>query len=418
MSLAHGTIPVPGALLQAWSPAPTLAVGLGLTGILYGAGVRRLWRVAGRGAGVAVAEAHAFYAGLAVLAAALLSPLDTLGAALFSAHMVQHLLLMLIAAPLIVIGRPTLPFLWLAPRDWRASALRWAHRRARLSALQAVLGAGVAVWLLHAAVLWAWHAPALYDAALRSRLVHDVEHASFLGSALLFWWVVVRWASRGRRGHGAGILYLFTAGLQGGALGALIAFSPRVLYPLQTVGSEAWGLQPLQDQQLAGLLMWIPMGLVYLIAVTFLVPGLLRPSGRGLAAPRPARHGRRSASLTLGVVALASVLLGLTGCGRHDPPDRMGEGEAAEGRRLILAYGCGSCHRIPGVEGADSPFAPPLDGFAGRLYVGGVAPNTPENLVQWLQEPRSLAPGTAMPSLGLSEEEARHIASYLYTLRP
>jgi putative membrane protein len=140
-------------------------------------------------------------------------------------------------------------------------------RRARgLRALWSVVRAAPVAWALHVVALWIWHAPPFYEAALRNQAVHVVEHAAFFLTALLFWWVLL--VPHGRpMGVGARVIYLFTAGLQSTILGAMITFARHPWYPSHFGTTQAWGLTPLEDQQLAGLLMWIPAGIVYLVAL-------------------------------------------------------------------------------------------------------------------------------------------------------
>ncbi len=203
---------------------------------------------------------------MAALVVALISPLDGLSAALFSAHMVQHMLLILIAAPLLVLGVPGTAFLWALPRAGRRAAGRWWLRRRGLGALwRGCSGLGPA-WAIAVATLWAWHAPALYQAALRSEPVHVLEHASFLLTGCLFWWALLRRRAHGRVNYGAGVVAVFAMALQGGALGALMTFSTAPWYPAYAASTAPYGLSPLDDQQLAGLIMWIPAGVGYLLA--------------------------------------------------------------------------------------------------------------------------------------------------------
>ncbi|MBV9772379.1 MAG: cytochrome c oxidase assembly protein, partial [Gemmatimonadetes bacterium] len=188
--LAHEGRPLaPHDLASAWSLEPGIVLPLLLSGWLYARGVRRLWR-AGAGRGIRRWEAGCYAAGWATLALALVSPLHPLGEVLFSAHMVQHELLMAVAAPLLVLGRPLIPFLWAVPIGWRRALGRWAKGGAVRGGWRA-LTAPFPAWLLHAAALWLWHLPGPYQATLRSDLVHTLQHASFLGTALLFWWTVV-----------------------------------------------------------------------------------------------------------------------------------------------------------------------------------------------------------------------------------
>ncbi|HEY6707491.1 MAG TPA: cytochrome c oxidase assembly protein [Actinomycetota bacterium] len=229
--------------------------------IAYAAGLRRLWR-AGPGAPTGW-PAAAFAAGLATVAIALCSPLDTLAHGLFAAHMAQHMLLVMVAAPLLVLGAPGLPLAVALAPDWRRRLGRLRHRPA-VRAARDLLTRPLVAWAVHVGTLWAWHLPGPYQAALASDAVHAAEHASFLATAVLFWWVVLSRAGRHRLAPGFAVLYLFAAALQGSALGALLTLAPAPLYPLQAAAAPPWGPAPLADQQLAGLVMWVPADLIYL----------------------------------------------------------------------------------------------------------------------------------------------------------
>lgn len=299
--LAHaGAPPAPHDLWRSWSPEPAVLAAIALAGFVYGHGVLALWERAGAGRGVRVWQAAAFAAGLLTLLIALVSPLDALGSALFSAHMVQHLLLMLVAAPLLVLGQPLVPALWALPFPWRRGLGGWWRRSGTARAGWRSLAHPVTAWALHAAVLWVWHAPRLYETTLTHAGTHALEHTLFLATALLFWWTIVHAGRRGRPGHGAGLLSVFAMAVQSGALGALITFSPRPWYPAYAPSTAAWGLSPLQDQQLAGLLMWVPAGAVYLIAAGLLFAAWLaaaeqhtRRYGRGRTSSIPRSSGAR-----------------------------------------------------------------------------------------------------------------------------
>lgn len=268
---AHpGLPPQPHDLLTAWAWEPLALLGLLLGAWLYGRGVRRLWRRAGPGRGIARWRVLAFGGGLLVLGAALLPPLTALGSALFSAHMLQHVLLVVAAAPLLVLGRPETALLWALPRPARRRLGGWWRRRRRLRAGWHALTGPPAAWALHAAATWLWHLPGPYQAALASDVVHLAEHLGFLLTALLFWRVLPGSGVRARLHPAVAVLYLFGFTLQGGILGALMTFAGEPWYPVYAATAPAWGLTPLEDQQLAGLVMWIPSGLVY--AVAALVP--------------------------------------------------------------------------------------------------------------------------------------------------
>ena len=210
----------------------------------------------------------AFFAGLAVLAASLLPPLDTWSATSFAFHMTQHELLMLVAAPLLVLGRPLPYFLWSLPASWRGAVGNAVRGHVVRTAWRAILNPAAA-WTLHAAVLWVWHAPSFFDAALRRQGVHDLQHLSFLVSALVFWAALLEERVRGRQG--AGVLYLFTTTVHTSVLGALLTFATHPWYSAYVDRAPHWGLAPLEDQQIGGLIMWVPASLVYVGVALFLL---------------------------------------------------------------------------------------------------------------------------------------------------
>jgi cytochrome c oxidase assembly factor CtaG len=174
--------------------------------------------------------------------------------------MLQHELLMVVAAPLYVLGRPLGVWAWALPPAWRRGIGRFFHRSAWRSPWLFVTGP-IAAWSIHAVALWLWHIPSWFQAALANEGVHALQHASFLLSALLYWWSVIGVAAG--RNRGAAMLSLFTTMIHTGALGALLTLSPIGWYPAYAGRTLAFGLDPLEDQQLGGLVMWIPAGLAY-----------------------------------------------------------------------------------------------------------------------------------------------------------
>lgn len=264
--------PLPETIWSAWSWQPWVLLGLALSAWAYGRGVRRLWQRAGPGRVIRYWQAAAFGAGLAAMFVALISPLSALAEALFSAHMVQHLLLTLLAAPLLVLGAPLVPFLWALPKPARHAAGRWWRRSDWARRAWHGISHPLLVWLLYALSFWIWHIPGLYQAALERVWVHELEHISFVIPALLFWWTVIHpLGGRRRLGYGAGALYLFTTALHSSALGALLTFAQRPLYPIYLSSAAAWNLTLLEDQQLAGVIMWVPAGLVYPVSALLLL---------------------------------------------------------------------------------------------------------------------------------------------------
>jgi putative membrane protein len=272
-AFAHvGTVPYPHDLWTTWSFEPAVVLGIVLMSWLYVRGVRALWHRAGKGRGVPVWRAGCYAVGIGALAIALISPVDGVSAALFSVHMVQHLLLVMLAAPLLVLGQPHIVLLWGLPRTSRRAIARAWRGAARLRSVWRLTSHPAAAWALHTAALWVWHAPRLYEAAVREEGMHALEHATFLLTALLFWWVLAGHRARRRLGFGAAVLYLFAASLQSVVLGALLALSRQPWYQVHFGTTAPWGLSPLEDQRLAGLIMWVPAGIVYIVA---LVPWVL-----------------------------------------------------------------------------------------------------------------------------------------------
>jgi cytochrome c oxidase assembly factor CtaG len=214
-----------------------------------------------------------FLTGWAVLAGALVSPLHEAGARSFTAHMLEHELLMLAAAPLLVLSEPAAVMLWAFPSRARRG-LAGALRPLRLPRLLRAATEPITATLLQAAALWLWHAPSLFERALASVGWHIAQHLSFLVSALLFWTAML---TRRPRRPGLAALCLFATSVVSGALGAMMAFSPSPWYrPYAELGLAPFGLTPAEDQQLAGLLMWIPGGAVHAAAALAIVALLLR----------------------------------------------------------------------------------------------------------------------------------------------
>lgn len=407
---AHTGEPLaPHDLWTAWEWTPSILIPVLVSGALYALGLSRLWR-RGIGRGIRRWEASCFATGWLVLALALLSPLHPLGEALFSAHMVQHELLMVVAAPLLVLGRPLVSWLHAIPVSSRRAMGAVTRNRRFRSGWRVLTYAGTA-WVVQAVVLWGWHLPRLYDAALGSETVHAMQHISFLGAALLFWWALLH----GRKSHARGVtavLYLFTTAVHSTLLGMLLTFASSPWYAHYQTISPAWGITPLEDQQLAGLIMWIPAGISYLIAALLL-------ASRWLLDSDPAAMRK---TLLRGVVSAAAVIAVISASACNDTniyadATALTHGNPARGRALICSYGCGSCHTIPGIRGADATVGPPLAGIASRSYIGGVLPNDPDNMVRWLLDPPAVDSMTAMPNVGLNELQARDVAAYMYTLK-
>lgn len=248
-----------------------------LTAATYGLGLGRLWGRAGPGRGVEMWRAGCFAGAMLALSLALIWPFDVLGGTMLSAHMGQHVLLTAAAAPLLVLSAPLAVGLWALPAAGRRTVGAIAHAPGLRSWRYLTLP--LIAWAFYAASLWLWHMPRFYEAAANNELVHALEHLCFLGSALMLWWAALLSARTSVLGVAAGIFLLFTTAIQDGLLGALLVFAPRPLYGVYAEAATALGWDPLADQQLAGVLMWIFGGMIYLCAALALVWKFLLPPG-------------------------------------------------------------------------------------------------------------------------------------------
>jgi putative membrane protein len=257
-AFAHNTGASTEAVAEPW-----IAATLAIAGALYVRGLYVMYRASG-GTPTGVRRSAVLFAlGWLTLVLALASPLAAATEGLFSAHMAQHELLMVVAAPLMVLGRPLAIWTWALPEAWRPAAAR-PFRGSGVSAAWRFASAPLAATVLHGLAIWLWHVPALFESAEESVAMHALQHTAFLGSALLFWWALLK---PGRNSAaGAAVLYFFLTMLHTGALGVLLTFSGDVWYPASTAGAHRWGLTPVEDQQLGGLIMWVIGGTPYVVA--------------------------------------------------------------------------------------------------------------------------------------------------------
>jgi putative membrane protein len=396
---AHeGEALAPHDVLTAWAWDPVIVLGLAVCGALY-------WRGATEAHGLRRWERWCYWAGWWSLVIALVSPLHPMGEVLFSAHMAQHEILMLISAPLLVLGRPLVPYLWGLPLNAR-KVVGDATKSRPLQATWQWITRPLNAWWIHALALWGWHAPSLFQATVEDDFVHTLQHLSFLGSALLFWWALLR-GRQAENNYGLAVLYVFSTGVHSSILGALLTFSPRVWYPVYANTTTAWGLTPLEDQQIGGLIMWVPAGLVFIVAGLALF---------GKWIQQPARAQATICLLLISVALTSSCTPDLQFKNPYKQALTITGGDAKRGKEAIGRYGCGSCHTIPGVQGANGLVGPPLTKMALRTYIAGVLPNTPDNMQRWIHDPPAVDHQTAMPKLGVSDQDVQDITSYLYTL--
>jgi cytochrome c oxidase assembly factor CtaG len=274
-ALAHG--PAPGPLdpvsaLRAWSFDPLASAGLLLSLVAYWAAAVRVNRSHPRSP-VPRRRVAAWIAGLAVIAVALQSSIEVYATTLFTVHMVQHLLLAMVAAPLLALGAPmTLLLRAASPALRRRVILPVLH-----SAPVKAVSFPVVTWLLFAGVMWASHFSPLFDAALEDARVHAAEHVLYLVTAMLFWWpAVAADPTPWRIGYGGRIVYLGLGMPQNTFLALAIYSAPAVLYPHYASIERSWGPSPLADQQLAGGLMWVVGDVLFIFPLVLAVAAWLK----------------------------------------------------------------------------------------------------------------------------------------------
>jgi putative membrane protein len=245
----------------AWIVRPEVAAPLLVAAGAYAVG---WWQLRRRGGSVSGWRVAASAGGLLSVLVALSAPFDRLAHASFAAHMLQHLLLIVSAAPLLLLADPFAALCWALPAPLRSRAGRLLRPGMPLRALWRALTTVSVAWLAHVAAVWLWHLPSAYDAAVADRAVHDVEHLVFFGTAILFWWPIVQPAPRLRTptGYGVRVVYLVLAALQGAFLGLLLAMSRETWYRAYPSA---------EDQSLGGLVMWGLGGAVDMLAVLILL---------------------------------------------------------------------------------------------------------------------------------------------------
>jgi len=267
--------PVLNALLLSWDWRVEVIAVLGMAGLLYSRG---WWHLRRRQPRLATGRRlMAYLGGLTVLGLALMSPIDVLGGQFFFVHMIQHLLLVMIAPPLLLLANPFPFFLWGLPAGARRQIGQLLRRRTPFRrGLHSLTSPGL-VWMTFVAFFVAWHDPKAYDAALRNELVHDLEHLTFFGTAMLFWWQVIgagpllRSLSRGVR-----LGYVLAVVPVNMLTGVFIAFARQPIYTYYTAVPRLWGMTVMQDQMLGGVIMWIPGSMMYLLAALILISRLIQ----------------------------------------------------------------------------------------------------------------------------------------------
>jgi cytochrome c oxidase assembly factor CtaG len=290
--------PVAAAAFASWSVPPGLALLLLAAAAVYLQGWRRLHR--SRPSRFPARRLVAFGSGLAVVAIAVASPLDAFGGLLLSLHMLQHLLLLVVAPALLLLGAPDAALEMGLPRALVRDAIAPLRSAPPVRAVGRVLGRPDAGLAAMALAMWGWHVPAAYELALRSPAWHEVEHATFLAAGILFWFPVLRpWPGRPRLQGGMRPIYLLAGDLANTALAAVLTFSDRVLYPTYAGAPRLFGLSALADQSLAGVLMWVPGSLVFLAPAAVMTARWLAPERLARAPEAPPAPRRESAPFDL-----------------------------------------------------------------------------------------------------------------------
>ena len=257
------------AIFAAWSPPFWLTIAVLAVSAIYIRGWVAIRRT--RPAYFTFTRMLFFLSGMAVLWLAIASPIDGFADALLSAHMVQHFLLMSAVPPLVLLGAPVVPLLRGLPR-WIVKgvvgpliATRW------LRSLGQFFIAPLVAWLTFNLVFLAWHLPAAYDLALRDEHIHDFEHLCFLGTAILFWWVIIRpWPSQSRSTGWMVLLYLLSADIVNTALSAFLAFCNHPIYQFYVAQPNPFHISALSDQVAGGVIMWVLNSTVFLVPAMWL----------------------------------------------------------------------------------------------------------------------------------------------------
>jgi cytochrome c oxidase assembly factor CtaG len=330
--------PVVLAALRSWAIQPGISLTLLLTAIVYWRGWRRLRQT--RPAQFPTWRLLCFWAGLLTLWVAVASPLDAFGGMLLFVHMTQHLVLMSVAPPLILLGAPVVPMLRGLPPSIVRGVLGPLFSSGILHRIGTFLTRPIVCWLAMTVVYLGWHLTPAYELTLRSPAWHEVEHACFFFSCILFWWpVILPWPSVGRWSRWMLLPYLVSADLINTGLSAFLCFSGRVLYPTYSTVPRVFEITALQDQIAAGSLMWVIGSTIFLVPAAVITLQLLSPNLKSFHASVPqiqpgrisaakpfdllrmplvgwllrARYGRMSLQATTLVIAAIVIVHGLFG---------------------------------------------------------------------------------------------------------
>lgn len=276
-----------------WTFDPLTLAGLAVLFALY---TRGLWRSRGRSGDLFPWwRTTSFYVGWTALLLGAVSPVDGLSGDLFLMHMVQHMLLMMVGPPLILVGAPVVPVLRGLPKLLRDDLAIPLLQMRRVRKALSFLASPLIAWLVFVFTIWVWHIPALYNEAIGNEALHFLQHAMFISAAVFFWWIAIDPVPlKPRLSYALRLLYLFLSTLQSTALAAIITLSEDVLYSYYESVPRLWGLSAAEDQMIAGLVMWIPGAGIYFTALTIIFFVMLardnermrRLEGRPVSGPR------------------------------------------------------------------------------------------------------------------------------------
>ena len=311
--------PIARAALSSWDWRPEVIVTILVLGGLFMVGWNRLRAISGPARNRRALGARwrpvSYIAGLLVIGFALMSPLDVLVQQLFFMHMIQHLLLIMVAPVLLLLPNPMPYLMWGLPFKLRlpvgAGINRVLHKESWTGRLLRTVTTPLAVWFIMIAFIVGWHDPNMYNAALRSNLVHDLEHVTMFVAGMLFWWTVIGAGPRLHKNMSrpAKILFVLAAIPPNMALGAALAFAQEPIYSFYEGMPRLWGISVLDDQRLSGIIMWIPGSMMYFMIALALIFMILSGEGRK---PAPAEKPWLSDD----ALAAPGISAGGTGTGR------------------------------------------------------------------------------------------------------
>ncbi len=288
------------ALLLSWDLRPEIILVLGLAAAVYLVGWRRLRAMAGARPAGADRPAQSplaagwrlatYWGGLATIAVALMSPVDILSSQLFFMHMIQHLLLTMVAVPLLLIGNPFPVLVWGLPKRTRRGVSGLLNERSTFRKVLAKITSPGIVWLLYVSVLIGWHDPKMYDLALRNQFVHDIEHLCFFVTTMLLWWHVLGVAPRFHRTMSVGqrLIYTISVVPVSVIIGVAIAFATDPIYTYYLDVPRLMGLSVLEDQMISGILMWIPGSEMFFWAALIVLTQIVKEDEKKKAESRAA----------------------------------------------------------------------------------------------------------------------------------